>query len=161
MIASTRNDRTIIYEGHDVPRNRDLDPKGTDQVAILASGRKTQNGLFYEAAIAYKHGRSEAHLVRVYEKIHEGIWSYNGAFYLADAWQESGHARQVFKFKLVAMDGADNSGRSPEIIEHRRLIRTQVKLEVWDRDKGKCVIRGATTECTSTTIYPTPREERR
>jgi hypothetical protein len=139
---------TIIYEGHDVPRNLGGgDPKTVDQTAVLASGRKTQNGLFYEAAIKYKQGESEAHLVRVYEKIHEGIWSYNGVFLLADGWQEFSRGRRVFKFKLVAADAVDDPDvRPPELNEHRRLIPTHVKIEVWDRDKGKCVVCGATTE---------------
>jgi len=138
---------TIIYEGHDVPKRLGIDPKKIDQVAVSTSGRETQNGLFYAAAIGYKQKRADAHSVRVYEKIREGIWSYNGLFLLVDAWQERSNGRQVFKFELILVNETDESVvRSPEISEHRRLIPTQVKLEVWSRDKGKCVICGSTTE---------------
>ena len=36
--------------------------------------------------------------VRVYEKIHTGIWSYNGVFHLVDSWQERDTLRSVFNF---------------------------------------------------------------
>jgi hypothetical protein len=38
--------------------------------------------------------------VRVYEKLRQGIWVFNGVFRLLDAWQEESNARQVFKFRL-------------------------------------------------------------
>src|SRR6266516_1905880 len=45
------NGRILIYEGHDVPRAADLDPKTVDQLSKTPGrGSPTQNGLFYEAA---------------------------------------------------------------------------------------------------------------
>lgn len=36
---------TLIYEGHDAPRTRELpDPKGVDQPEFTPSGRPTENG---------------------------------------------------------------------------------------------------------------------
>jgi len=110
----------------------------------LHTGTLTQNGLFYEAAIRYKNGQHRPELVKVYEKIHSGIWVYNGLFGLVDAWQESSNARKVFKFRLELLDDLDNLELPTHDIDHDRLIPAQVKLEVWKRDKGKCVLCGST-----------------
>lgn len=130
--------RTLIYEGHDVPRTSlTLDPKSSDQLARTPEGKLTQNGLFFEAANAYKAGKAKAELVRVYEKIRDGIWAYNGVFKLTDAWRESSQGRQVFKFRLELI--FEKSEKSPKFeIGHDRVIPTAVKLEVWKRDKGQC-----------------------
>jgi hypothetical protein len=72
---------TLIYEGHDQPRGRNLpDPKTVDQVDVLPSGSPTQNGKFQRAALDAKAGRRRPERVRVYEKIQPGIWSFNGAY---------------------------------------------------------------------------------
>jgi hypothetical protein len=64
-----QNGKILIYEGHDIPKKQgDSDPKTVDQPVFNTSGTLTQNGLFREAAEAYKRGDSEAELVRVYEK---------------------------------------------------------------------------------------------
>lgn len=138
---------TLIYEGHDVPRRDDVpEPKKLDQPEMTPTGGRTQNGRFYDAVLAYKKGETSAHRVRVYEKIHQGVWSYNGLFDLVDGWREHDGQRLVFKFKLVAIgEDAESTQPSPEL-PPRRLIPTQVKLEVWARDRGKCVICGATDE---------------
>jgi 5-methylcytosine-specific restriction endonuclease McrA len=53
----------------------------------------------------------------------------------------------VFKFKLVAVAGEEQvTMTSAGTEERRRIIPTSVKLEVWRRDCGKCVICGATDE---------------
>lgn len=135
--------KTLIYEGHDAPRRQgEPDPKTVDQPMHNPSGTLTQNGLFYTAALRTGSGRASEH-VRVYEKIKPGIWVYNGLFELVDAWQERSGGRKVFKFKLELLD--DVSSRSTtetQDIEHTRLIPTAVKLEVWRRDKGCCVVCG-------------------
>jgi len=138
------NGRILIYEGHDVPRTEETPiPKIVDQPMKYPSGAFTQNGLFYNAAHSYRKGMQKAELVRVYEKLRTGIWVYNGVFNLVDAWQERGGERTVFKFKLELADDSsyvpETSQRDSEI-EHNRLIPPQVKLTVWKRDKGKCVI---------------------
>lgn len=138
---------TLIYEGHDVPRRDDVpEPKKLDQPEITPTGSRTQNGRFYDAVLTYKNGETPAHFVKVYEKIHQGVWSYNGIFHLVDAWREHDQQRLVFKFKLVAIGDEAESSESSTETPPRRLIPTQVKLEVWARDKGKCVICGAADE---------------
>lgn len=130
--------RTIIYEGHDVPKTSpSLDPKSVDQPAITPGGTLTQNGLFFQAALAYKAGKAQAELVRVYEKIRNGIWAYNGVFKLTDAWQETSQARSVFKFRLEFADHISEESTDLDL-EQNRVIPTAVKLEVWKRDKGQC-----------------------
>ena len=139
---------TLIYEGHDQPRGRDCpNPKVVDQPDRYPSGGPTQNGKFHEAAQLAKAGRREAERVRVYEKIRPGIWSYNGVFHLIDSWRERDESRQVFKFRLVAVEGDEDFNVPPQRdIQRRRIIPTAVKLAVWKRDGGKCVMCGATDE---------------
>jgi 5-methylcytosine-specific restriction endonuclease McrA len=91
----------------------------------------------------------------VYEKLKKGIWSYNGVFHLVDSWQESAEHRQVFKFKLVAVEGDEDFTRPVQKdMPHRRVIPTAVKLEVWKRDGGKCRECGATDELHFDHILP-------
>lgn len=133
---------TIIYEGHDVPRSSHLrDPKSVDQPAVAPGGQLTENGKFHKAAQGFKAGKQPPERVRVYEKIKQGIWSYNGVFHLVDSWREASEGRQVFKFKLSAVEGEEDLGAPiPNNPRTRRVIPTWVKLEVWKRDDGKCVI---------------------
>ena len=65
------NGRVLIYEGHDISRMKGgPDPKDVDQPESFPSGRPTQNGLFFNAAMRTSRGESPPELVRVYEKIH-------------------------------------------------------------------------------------------
>ena len=142
------NGTVLIYEGHDEPRSGTIkNPKEFDQPLRSRAGRPTANGLFHEAAQSYFRGEAAASKVRVYEKIKDGIWSYNGVFLLEDSWTETKGDRRVFKFKLRATDEdfeADPDVHSMATIEHRRIIPTSIKLAVWKRDKGACVECGAT-----------------
>lgn len=136
---------TIIYEGHDVPRSiQHLDPKTINQPLYTPSGSLTENGKFYMAAQDFIHGLRQPERVRVYEKIKQGIWSYNGVFRLVDSWKEENNGRSVYKFKLEAVEGEEDFVK-PFVIDTkvRRIIPTQVKLEVWKRDGGKCAVCGA------------------
>ncbi len=140
---------TLIYEGHDAPRSQSvLNPKLIDQPESSPSGSPTQNHRFFAAAQEYKAGLSAPHRVRVYEKIHQGIWSHNGLFHLVDAWRDREQGRSVFKFKLIAVEGDENPSvlAGSEHAQSRRLIPTVVKIEVWNRDKGRCVLCGANDE---------------
>jgi len=133
----------LIYEGHDMPKgHRDFNPKSVDQPMTNSSGSLTQNGLFYQAAMKYKNEKKDPELVRVYEKLHKGGWVYNGLFKLIDAWQEICSSRKVFKFKLQLTDEDTSKNNSKIEIEHSRIIPSHVKLQVWQRDKGKCCICG-------------------
>ena len=131
---------TIIYEGHDIPQSSHIrDPKNVDQPETTPAGQLTENGKFHKAARDFKAGTRRPERVRVYEKIEQGIWSYNGVFHLLDAWQETSNGRQVFKFKLVAVEGEEDFAQPvPDKSKMRRVIPTWVKLEVWKRDGGKC-----------------------
>ena len=95
------NGKTLIYEGHDVSKKkRGPNPKKVDQPRALPSGKLTQNGIFFDAAMRARRAESQPERVKVYEKIKDGIWAYDGIFELQDAWQEKSHGRRVFKFKL-------------------------------------------------------------
>ena len=53
----------------------------------------------------------------------------------------------VFKFRLIAVEGDESVGiMSSSTREPRRIIPTSVKMEVWRRDNGKCVMCGARDE---------------
>ena len=84
--------------------------------------------------------RDEPELVWVYEKISKGIWCYKGFFELIGAHIVSQDGRQVFKFKLKPVE-KKLIGR-PTLV-HSRLIPSNIKVEVWQRDGGKCVICGS------------------
>jgi hypothetical protein len=138
---------TLIYEGHNQRKGTVPDPKFADQVAITRSGRPTENGKFHAAAQATKTSGKPPERVRVYEKIKDGIWSYNGVFHLIDSWTEFDGKRRVFKFKLVAVEGDEDFSHEPILTpERRRIIPTRIKLAVYARDRGKCVRCGATDE---------------
>ena len=140
--------RILIYEGHDVPKTKENPiPKIIDQQMTNPSGTLNQNGLFYKAAKTYKKKHITPESVKVYEKLHAGIWVYNGLFRLLDSWKEESNNREVFKFKLELTDhvkSANENGIQNYVLEHNRVIPPQVKLEVWKRDEGKCVICGST-----------------
>lgn len=133
---------TLIYEGHDVPSNLASEPKEVDQPLTTPKGTLTENGKFFTAAQAYKMRLvKEPHKIKVYEKIKDGIWCYKGFFNLIDAQAVFNGTRKVFKFYLKPVEYIS---KHKEIeLPHSRLIPTAVKLEVWARDKGQCVICGA------------------
>ncbi len=135
--------RTIVYEGHDVPKSAGLrDPKLVDQEATTPSGKLTQNGLFERAAKEHT-GSRDPEVVRVYEKLRTGIWVFNGSFNLTDAWREPSDGRQVFKFRLEVTVTQDErpveQGARDDTMEHSRVIPSEVKVEVYQRDGGRCV----------------------
>jgi len=130
----------LEYEGHDEPRRGDLDPKAIDQPMQTAGGSFTENGKFYNAALEYKSAKAKPERVQVYEKISQGIWCDRGQYELIDAQIVSDGKRKVFRFFL-------RPARTPRakepFLQQTRIIPTQVKVEVWKRDHGKCVICGA------------------
>jgi hypothetical protein len=149
----------LIYEGHDIPRTQaGPDPKSVDQPEFIRPGSRTDNGKFHEAAQNYRQGLRSPEKVKVYEKIRNGIWSYNGLFDLIDSWQEADGDRHVFKFKLIPAENTElgNAAHS-EITEPQRMIPNTVKREVWKRDNGRCVKCGATTELHFDHVIPYSR----
>jgi hypothetical protein len=135
----------LTYEGHDVNQTKDCpNPKVLDQPLTTPRGLWTENGKFFRAAMDYKSGlRKRPELVKVYEKIARGIWCYKGFFELEDAAIVHDGKRKVFKFYLKPVEKKP-LGRVVEL-PHTRLIPTRVKVEVWQRDRGKCVLCGSTT----------------
>lgn len=152
------NGTTLIYEGHDLPRrDPSINPKMVDQPEHTSTGNLTQNGKFHKAAQDYLNGLRNPEIVQVYEKIKPGIWSNNGLFKLVDSRVENDGNRNVYKFKLVALDEdvvPENSQNLADTERRRRIIPTQVKLEVWKRDRGKCVICGSEDELHFDHIIP-------
>jgi hypothetical protein len=138
----------LVYEGHDEPRSASVpNPKRVDQPERTPAGALTQNGLFYRAARETKVGLRPPERVRVYEKLRQGIWSYNGLFHLVDAWQQQTSGRHVFKFRLIAVEAEEDLSLPVRAnATRRRVIPTAVKLQVWKRDGGQCVVCGATDE---------------
>jgi hypothetical protein len=134
---------TLIYEGHDQPRFAGSpDPKTIDQPLQTPKGGWTENGKFFRAAMDFKSGlRKKPELIKVYEKIQDGVWSYKGFFELFDAQLVPSGGRKVFKFYLKPVE-KKILGRVEEL-PHTRLIPTHVKIEVWKRDGGKCVTCGS------------------
>ena len=134
----------LTYEGHDEPQRKGgPDPKRVDQPLTTPKGSWTENGKFFRAAKDFASGlREKPELVKVYEKISRGIWSYKGFFELLDANIVSDGNRNVFKFSLKPVE-KKAFNRVVEL-PHNRLIPTAVKVEVWRRDRGQCVQCGST-----------------
>jgi len=136
----------VIYEGHDIPRRLGGPrPKSVDQPLQTPGGKSTQNALFQGAAQRFKDGTSPAEIVQVYEKLMRGVWVYNGCFKLVDTWSERSGRRIIFKFRLEMFSQAD-SPAADRLLEpsQTRVIPSPVKLEVWKRDRGRCVKCGRT-----------------
>lgn len=132
---------TIEYEGHDVSKKSYThNPKYEDQPDKFPSGKLTQNGLFKEAVKNYKENGGIPEVVKVYEKIMDGIWSLKGFFDLVDCKIVFEGGRNVFRFILRLSGDQQIDGLPQKEILHTRLIPTEVKKEVWKRDKGKCVL---------------------
>jgi hypothetical protein len=133
---------TIEYEGHDIPRYRNgAAPKSVEQPVKWPNGGLTQNGLFVEAIDSFKNGREAAEVVHVYNKIADGIWSFQGRFHLMDYnfvfIPKEG--RRVYRFRLRLLDDQAASPTTKRDLPHNRVIPTEVKVAVWKRDHGMCV----------------------
>ena len=140
---------TIEYEGHDVARTSNIiNPKEIDQPTITKTGKLTQNGKFIKAVENYKNGLKDQEIVRVYEKILSGIWSEKGFFELIDYIVKINNKRKVFRFILreIEFENEDKHFNKDILKPRSRIIPTEVKKEVWERDDGKCVICGKTDE---------------
>ena len=154
----SKDGKEITYEGHDLNRRycKNKDPKTFDQPASLPNGKLTQNGKFAKAAHFFKDGMKPAEKIRVYQKIKSGMWAFNGVFNLVDVWEEKSGSRTVFKFKLLLTDEtvegyqADNS----DLPDDNRAIPSDVIIEVYKRDKGKCVRCGSSDHLHYDHIHP-------
>ena len=158
--------RILIYEGHDSDKRYSKNPKTDDQPRFLPSGKLTDNGKFEKAAIDFKTNKRDPETVRVYEKIKDGIWSFNGVFKLVDAYEKQVNERKVFKFILQLTDEKIKGLKEViELEEDARVIPSEVKAKVWKRDKGQCVKCGSKEHLHFDHILPyskggTSRDER-
>ncbi len=136
------NGRVLIDQGHDAQNRRGgPDPKAVDQPMINDNRSLTQNGQFDHAAVRFKKGE-KPELVKVYEKLRAGLWTYNGIFKLTDAFQKPAdpnnpRSRKVFKFTLELTDETPQIDLSQ--LDHNRMIPSAIKNTVWIRDQGQCV----------------------
>ncbi len=135
---------TIEYEGHDKSKRECSNPKSVDQPKTTKNGTITENGKFVKSIENFKSGKSEPELVKVYEKILPGVWSLKGLFDLIDYKIENDGSRNVFKFILKLAKEQGMTKKENIDLQHTRLIPSEVKKEVWKRDKGKCVLCGST-----------------
>lgn len=130
---------TIYYEGHDVPGDK---LKRLDQPEAYPSGTLNQNGLFMNSVLSAKQSGVWP-LVRVYEKIQMGIWTYRGLFELKDCTYIERGGRKVFEFLLTITDQNITNAEKYEPhknidLEQTRQIPGRVKLFVYKRDHGQC-----------------------
>ena len=135
--------QVLIYEGHDA--NTSKDKKLVDQPMYRDSGTLSDNGKFFNQAIAFKEGKRPKPLqIQVYEKLDVGVWFDKGVFNLVDAKQVDEEGRKVFKFLLSP---SIENRQIEEVIDykHERMIPTPVKVQVWKLDKGLCRQCGANT----------------
>ena len=130
--------KTLVYEGHNVPRNLAESPDKVDQELNLPSGALTENGRFFKAAKDFASGLKDAVVVKVYEKLRPGVWVFNGYFRLVNAYEEITE-RRVYKFELE-LHGLRLSIVKPiKELSIGRMIPSHIKQEVFRRDQGKCV----------------------
>ncbi len=135
---------TIYYEGHDVPGDK---TKHADQPIAYPSGTLTQNGLFKDA-IDHAKNTGEFPLVKVYEKLQTGIWTYRGLFEMIDCQFIERDGRNVYEFTFTITDQnvgvAEKHLQKKNIdLEQTRQIPGKVKLAVFKRDKGECIMCGS------------------
>jgi hypothetical protein len=144
------DDGNLVYEGHDQPRSSRWDePKTIDQPRVNDRGNPTENGKFADWTDRFKLGECPPARFRVYEKVKDGIWTYRGMFLLRDYRFESDGRRRVFRFALKAIEESDQAIEVVPSLSHElqtRQIPTWVKQFVYKRDKGRCVICGATDQ---------------
>ncbi len=134
----------LIYEGHDVPKRKGIkDPKKLDQPLWTENGALTENGKFVKAIENTKKGLANPEKVLVFDKLNSGVWSEKGFFDLIDYRVEVSNGRKVYKFILKPREDNVDATSEEHELEHTRLIPTDVKVNVWKRDMGKCVLCGS------------------
>lgn len=130
---------TIYYEGHDVPGDK---AKRIDQQPANPTGTFTQNG-YFKFAIDKAKVNGKYPIVKIYEKLRAGIWTYRGLFEMKDYDYINRQERKVFEFMFSITDqdvdiAKDHNVRKMINLEQTRQIPGVVKLEVFKRDKGVC-----------------------
>lgn len=130
---------TYIYLGHD-STTVEAGGRSKDQLLMYADGKLTDNGKFYKAAHEYQDGlRASPLQIQVYEKLDPGVWYDKGVFDLIGARSVTEEGRKVFKFDLRPT----NPSRDRVFDEH--MMPVMAKIEIWQRDRGRCSECGAQT----------------
>ena len=143
------DETVLVYEGHDVSRAKDTpDPKAHDQPRHNANGRPTENGKFADSVDNLKQRNAAPAIFRVYEKMLPGIWTDRGLYLLRDYGYPKSGMRRVFKFRLeqASLDSAAPDEVAAIDREVSRQIPSSIKQQVYKRDRGRCVMCGATDQ---------------
>ena len=143
------DEKVLFYEGHDIRRSESTpNPKTIDQPRLDTHGGPTENGKFASWVDSLKHGTATLEIFRVYEKMRRGVWTDRGLYLLKDYDYPLVNGRRVFKFRLDqdAFDSGDRRESAPTDLRVTRQIPSLVKQQVYKRDKGKCVICGASDQ---------------
>jgi 5-methylcytosine-specific restriction endonuclease McrA len=69
----------------------------------------------------------------------------------------AGSATRTCKFRLEAVDGDVEITQQGIEVEHTRMIPTDVKRGVWQRDQGRCVMCGSTQDLHFDHVIPYSR----
>lgn len=141
---NSKDGLTIFYEGHD---NAGDKQKKYDQPLYYSGGSLTQNGLFCRAIDGAKKDKNYP-LVKAYEKLKPGIWTYRGLFEMKSYSIVHREGRNIFEFVLTITEQdlrqAKEYRQEKKIdLEQTRQIPGPVKAEVYIRDHGQCVMCGA------------------
>ena len=104
--------------------------------------------------ISYHEHNSHKMIPVLIQKIKSGIWTFAGNFYLNDSSYETIDNRKVFKFMLDLIEEKTSPSSQSNKKSPGRLIPSSVKFEVYQRDKGRCVDCGETTDLHYDHILP-------
>ena len=104
--------------------------------------------MFASSVDDYKIGKRKPEIVRAYEKIFSGVWSEKGFFNLTDYKYINVSNRKVFRFFLeeTEIDLNVEGITENKLRQRTRIIPSEIKKIVWERDKGRCVICGSSDE---------------
>lgn len=76
-------------------------------------------------------------------RVQRMVFKLQKTFRLTDAWLTGSGNRKVFKFRLEFTQTKSQDLKTlPVEVPRNRLIPSNVKLEVWQRDRGQCVLCG-------------------
>ena len=144
-------DGTIEYIGHNAPVDEATDPASADQPLLTRGGKLTPNAHFRQAATEAHTGIREAEPVRVFEKLVVGIWRDRGFYRLVDCREQMEGGRRIFIFTLVP---EVNIPLFDPIPAEGRSIPARIRAQVWERDGGRCVECGSTSDLTFDHVIP-------
>lgn len=133
----------LLYEGHNFFAQKDekSDAFNNDQPLWDDNGELTPNGLIVKSVELYRRNKKQiTEKVIIFEKIEAGIWSEKGVFNIIDYFFANQNNRKIVKFVLKPVKLKEK----PKDYISTRMISRDVKIRVWERDKGKCVLCGAT-----------------